>query len=301
MYSCSQDLVKYYPDNNNIQYQGRILFTDSLKPVFAFPGISIKIKFDGTTVNAKFRGYKGINPQPNYFNVFLDGEFVKKFVLGDTTFNVVCVQNIKKGIHQLEITKRTESMLGKVEFLGFEIDGSLLKPDLKPKRKLEFVGNSITCGYGNEDSPTGGFISKNENNYLAFGAVCSRLLNAEYRAIAYSGRGVIYNYACSKGDSIPGIYEKYLADERAFGINKYDHNSYSPDIIIVNLGTNDHNCEKTTGDNFKNAYINFISKLKGYHPKAKIVCLTGPMISTKEFKDQIEYIVNKSGGESSGK
>ncbi len=296
----SQQFIEYYPNNSKIQYQGRIDFSDSLRPVFAFPGISIKVKFIGTTAIAKFKGYRGTNSQSNYFNVFVDGQFIKKFELGDTTINQVCVDKLLRGIHELEITKRTESMLGKVEFLCFEIDGDLLKADKLPEKKIEFVGNSITCGYGNEDSPTGGFTSIYENNYLAYGAVCSRILNTQYVVVAYSGRGVIYNYACSAGDSIPGIYDKYLADEKAEGTNKYDHSLYSPDVIVVNLGTNDHHCDKTTDRNFKEAYINFIEKLRGYHPKARIICLTGPMNTTQIFKDRIKYIVQKSGGESNG-
>ncbi len=296
----SQEVKIYLPDNPKIQYQGRIDFSDSIKPIFSFPGISIKVKFKGTDVKAKFRGFKGTNPQSNYLNIFIDGQFKDKIELGDTLLTIECAAGLSYGEHVLEITKRTESMLGNVEFLGFEINGTLLEIEPLPEKRIEFVGNSITCGYGNEDNLAGGFRSEDENNYLAYGAVCARKLNTQYRAVAYSGRGVIYNYACSKGDSIPEVYEKYLADLKAEGNNKYNHDEYSPDIIVINLGTNDHNCKKTTDENFKNAYLNFISKLRGYHPKAKIICLTGPMNSTKKFKDQIEYIVKRSGGESNG-
>lgn len=296
----SQDFKEYLPNNSKIQYQGRISFSDSLKPKFSFPGISIKIKFEGTVVKAKFQGYKGPNPQPNYFNIFVDGEYVNKFELADTLLNIECIKDLANTEHVLEITKRTESMLGNVEFLGFEIDGDLLDVKTLPTKKIEFVGNSITCGYGNEDSPTGGFTSIYENNYLAYGAVCARELNTQYRAVAYSGRGVIYNYACSKGDSIPEVYEKYLADEPSIGVNQYDYKTYVPDIIVINLGTNDHNCNKTTDENFKAAYIDFVGKLKGYHPTAKIICLTGPMNTKQIFKDRVEYIVENSGGTDNG-
>ena len=295
-YTVAQDYTTYLPDAADIQYSGRIDFSNPLTPAFAFPGISIKAKFNGTDVKANLKGYGGTN----YFNVFIDGVFVKKFALGNETVSEICGAGLSDEIHTVEITKRTESFLGKVEFLGFDIDGTLLPPDPKPENKIEFIGNSITCGYGNEDVSTGGFDESLENNYLAYGAVCARELNAQYRATAYSGRGVAFNYNCSEGDLIPEIYEKYFADENNGGGNQYDHSSYVPDLIVINLGTNDHNCSDINDENFKAAYVGFIDQLRAYHPAAKILCLTGPMNTSPIFKTRVEDIVETSGGAPNG-
>lgn len=296
----AQEYTSYTPENQYIQYEGRINFSDASKPTFAFSGISIKAKFNGTAVKVNLKGYPGVNSGTNYFNVFIDGEFVKKFALGAETVSEVCQTNLSEGIHTIEITKRTESFLGKVEFLGFDIDGDLLIPEDKPVKKIEFIGNSITCGYGNEDVSSNGFNPEFENNYLAYSAVCARELNAQYRAISYSGRGVAFNWACSEGDVVPVIYEKYFADETTGGDNQYDHTSYTPDVIVINLGTNDHSCDSLTDENFKAPYVNFIGQLKTYHPEAKILCLTGPMNSSSVFQVSVEDIVSTSGGEVNG-
>ncbi|HFA49735.1 MAG TPA: T9SS type A sorting domain-containing protein [Bacteroidetes bacterium] len=295
-FAAAQEYTAYLPDDANIQYAGRIDFSNPLKPAFAFPGISIKAKFNGTGVKVNLKGYAGTN----YFNVFIDGVFLKKFALGNETINEICQTNLNDGTHTVEITKRTESFLGKAEFLGFDIAGTLLPPDPMPVAKIEFIGNSITCGYGNEDVSTGGFVADLENNYLAYGAVCARELNAQYRAVAYSGRGVAFNFNCSEGDLMPEIYEKYFADEDSGGSNQYDHSSYVPDLIVINLGTNDHNCDNINDDNFKAAYVAFISQLRAYHPNAKILCLTGPMNSSEIYKTRVEDIVETSGGEQNG-
>lgn len=294
----AQEYTTFTPDNENIQYQGRIDFSIPARPVFAFPGVSIKAKFHGTAVKVNFNG--GAGTHPNYFNVFVDGVLKKVFKLEDESISEVCQTNMSDTIHTIEITKRTESFCGKVEFLGFDIDGTLVTPDPKPTKKIEFIGNSITCGYGNEDVPTNGFTSDKENNYLAYGAVCARELNTQYQAVAYSGRGVVFNWSCSEGDPMPIVYEKYFADEALSPNNQYDHNEYIPDVIVINLGTNDHSCDQITDQNFKDAYVDFIATIKSYYPDVKIVCLTGPMNSSSVFQTRIEDIVNTSGGEDAG-
>ncbi len=294
----AQTYITYSPNDENIQYQGRINFSNPAKPVFAYPGISIKAKFQGTDVKVKLNG--GAGSSANYFNVFIDGEFVKKFELQDEMKNEICQTGMDDTIHTVEVTKRTESFCGKVEFLGFEIAGELLPPDPLPLKKIQFIGNSITCGYGNEDVPTNGFTSDKENNYLAYGAVCARELNAQYQAIAYSGRGVAFNWACSEGDVVPVIYEKYFADDELTPENQYDHTSYIPDLIVINLGTNDHSCDQLTDQNFKEPYVNFIATLKSYFPDVKILCLTGPMNSSDAFRTRVQDIVNTSGGADQG-
>ncbi len=290
----AQDHVSYLPENENIQYEGRINFSVPSMPTFAFPGISIKAKFIGTAVKINLKGWGGTDA--NYFNVFIDGEFVKIITLGEETINEVCQSGLTDSIHTVEVTKRTESFLGKVAFLGFDIDGVLLPPTPKPERKIQFIGNSITCGYGNEDITSNGFVADKENNYLAYGAVCARELNAQYQVIAYSGRGVTYNWSCTEADLVPAIYEKYYADEDISLENQVNHNDFVPDVVVINLGTNDHSCDQLTDDNFKDSYMQFITTLRSYYSDVKILCLTGPMNSTDIFKARLEDIVAASGG-----
>lgn len=296
----AQDLITVSPENNKIQYEGRIDFSDSSKPVFSYPGVSIKAGFIGTSIKIKLRSFKGVDPRSNYFNVFIDDTIVEIIEMKDESILETDYSNLSDKNHILELTKRTESLFGKIEFLGFEINGVLTELEPKFSRKIEFIGNSITCGYGNEDISTNGFDPRFENNYLAYGAVCARELNARYQAVSYSGRGVIFNYNCFEGELIPDYYEKYIADEDAIGTNKYDHNSYNPDVIVINLGTNDHSCNKINDKNFVASYINFIKKLKIYHPYANILCLTGPMNYSSIFKTRIERIVEECGGDNEG-
>src|SRR5690554_1850406 len=102
--------------------------------------------------------------------------------------------------------------------------------------EIEFIGNSITCGYGNESSqnpPKSGFTSVNENNYMAWGAIAARELQAQYSCVAYSGRGLYQNNDGSTAGTLPKIYDQVIADNATV---TWDNTRYVPDIIVINLG-----------------------------------------------------------------
>lgn len=272
----------------NIQITGRV---DRSKPgaaVFSFPGVSIKAKFEGTSIEAVLvESGSGTATTTNYFNVIIDGgePVVLKLLRSQTVYPLA--SGLAEGTHTVELFKRTESNVGTVAFRGFRLDAGkkLLIPDPLPVRKIEFIGNSITCGYGNEVSTTTPdkfhFTSANENNYKAWGAVAARKLNAQYSCVAYSGRGLMQNNTGSKDGILPKIYDQIIADDAT---TSWDHYEYIPDVVVINLGTNDFSAETSsatyTVDSaaFVQAYISFISKLRGYYPNASFVCCVGVMM-----------------------
>jgi hypothetical protein len=110
----------------------------------------------------------------NYFAVIIDGGEPTVLQLSKNQTEYVLASNLPKGNHTVEVFKRTESNVGKVDFMGFTLPKgtTIIEPAPLPKRKIEFIGNSITCGYGNEISTTTPdkyhFTSANENNYMAW-------------------------------------------------------------------------------------------------------------------------------------
>ena len=62
-------------------------------------------------------------------------------------------------------------------------------------RKIEFIGNSITCGYGNEGTNKfQGFEYETENHYYSYAAITARNLKAQHWVVARSGIGAYRNY-----------------------------------------------------------------------------------------------------------
>lgn len=287
----AQTMVQVNASNTNIQYSGRYDKTDPNKIVMTYPGVSIKAKFTGTAVDAVFKDYSlGGTQTTTYFYVIIDnGAPVKLKLLSSQTIYPLAT-GLAAGTHTVELFKITESSVGKCEFQGFRVaqGESLVTPDAKPSRRVEFIGNSQTCGYGNEVNLTaaqlatmGGFASANENNYKAWGAITARNLKAEYSCVAASGRGLYMNNSGTTTGTLPLLYDYTLPDQTAL---TWDHTRYIPDVIVINLGTNDFAAEAgglatVNETTFKTTYVNFVNKLRGYYPSAKIVCSVGVMQS----------------------
>ncbi len=173
-----------------------------------------------------------------------------------------------RGKHTLEIVKASE---GQVIFEGITLEpgGRLAKPPIAPHR-IEFVGDSITAGYKMKGN--GSFESAMDHDAKAsFGWLVGERLNAEVRLIAVTGRGLVHDYGMVRSTSLtlPLTYP-YLHRESTLP-NDW---TWKPEIIVVNVGTNDLGPpEPTASAAFQDAYNNFLSVIRGYNPGALIVAL----------------------------
>lgn len=189
---------------------------------------------------------------------------------------------------------------------GVKFDGTFLPIEQKPY-KLEFIGDSITSGEGiigakgEED-----WISMWFSALYNYTALTANALNADYRVISQSGWGVLTGWDNNPHSNIPEYYDKVcgiLSGERNIALGAHqdnDFNSWQPDVVVVNLGTNDNSAfnqpewrDEATGEThqqhrnedgslreedlkaFENAIINFLLKLRRYNPKANIVWCYG--------------------------
>jgi lysophospholipase L1-like esterase len=217
-------------------------------------------------------------PKKNYYYLIVDNS-EPELVPWDDKKEIHKLKNLKPGKHTLTIFKRTEALVGDGEFLGIEIEkGKTLLPlENIPQRKIEFIGNSITCGYGNEgDSKDCPFSPETENNYMAYGAITARNLNAQYMAVAYSGKGMYRNYDETTTETMSLIYDRILPHEAT---PKWDHKKWQPDVVVINLGTNDFAKGNPDSTIFINTYVNFIKRIRLYYKDAHIFCIGGPMMS----------------------
>jgi lysophospholipase L1-like esterase len=131
------------------------------------------------------------------------------------------------------------------------------------------IGDSISCGYGNEGVSPCSFSAETENHYLTYGSIAARALGAELSAVAWSGKGVIYNYDDDKADPLPAIYDRLVATDPA----PWDF-SWQPDVVVVNLGTNDFSTgDDPPADVFVPAYVAFLAHLRDVYPDAYVLVL----------------------------
>lgn len=272
------------PDNEHIVYWGRVDFSNPKAPAFEYSGVTIRAKFTGTSLAAKLQ-----NTGSNYFYSIVDGGTPQKIQALAGSHGYTLAKALTVGAHTVEIIKLTEASTGRMAFQGFTLDNgsSLQALTTEPKCHIEFIGNSITCGYGNElnipappnGDPNTGFKPVNENNYQAWGYIAARKLGMKYNAVCYSGRGLYRNNDATTSGTLPDIYDRTFPGSAS---PTWSHTSQHPNYIVIDLGTNDFfpdPAKPVDQASFESTYVNFVKKLKGYHPAATIILAVGVMMS----------------------
>ena len=293
--ALSQTVVE--STNKNIQYEGRTYQSADHATVLSWPGSSILIKFEGTTVRATLKDDKG----KNQYIVLVDGKPYTVLNPGAIQKQYTLVAGLPRKQHTVELFKKTEAVWGNTLFYGFELESNatLLAPDPK-KLKLEFYGNSITCGYAVEDS-TGGDSgdAKYENNYQSYASITARHFNAAEHIIAVSGIGLMVSWFPF---TMTDIFDK---TEPIYRNSYWNYNRYTPDIVVIDLFQNDSwIVNQPTHPEFKrifgatspdsryiiNYYKNFVHTLREKYPNAHIICTLGSMDITRPGSPWPGYI-----------
>lgn len=257
-------------DHPYIQYAGRIDFTNPKLPRFWQPGVYISTKFIGPSCEIVLNDEELWGKNHNYLEVIVDGKAARLQTKAQR--DTIRIKNLSPGEHSLVICKNTEANIGYLELVGIRCK-QLIKPDAKPVRKIEFIGNSITCGTGSDltEIPCGKGVWQDQHNaYMSYGAVTARTLNAQYHLSSVSGIGLMHS-CCNMDIIMPPVFDKISMRNDTIDWN---FNHYQPDVVTICLGQNDGVQDSAA---FCNNYISFIKQLRSYYPKATIVCLTSPM------------------------
>ena len=264
-------IVDVPADDPSIQYYGRFDFTNPKKPRCDWPGTSIQARFTGTTITVKISG------GANDFNVIVDGVWKSKLTVDGKT-SQVAAEGLAEGTHTLVLSKRTEGFNGISTFEGFQLpDGkAMAAPPARPAHRIQYIGDSFTVGYGDEANVLSCPDRRPfDNNYVAYGPIAARALDAEYSVQAVSGIGMVHNNSDPSQISarpMPSYFENTL-----FGADapKWDMAKWIPEVIVIALGTNDFSTAvKPTQAQYATAYKDFLKKIRAWYPSAQILCLT---------------------------
>lgn len=280
-----------YSQNNKIKspflYSGRIEILSDNKVNLIGSASSVSFNFEGNSCSISLQSIDSAEHH-NYVSLELDGKYIGRLKIekGALKSYPIIVPK-KKKIHQLTIYKATEAANGIVLFGGTTAKLSPISP--KKKKKIEFIGDSISCGMGNDTSETPcgtGEWYDQHNAYLAYGSVVSRALNADFVLSSASGIGMYRNWNDEHKDEaiMPDVYENLYLNNPS-NTKLYDFN-FQPDLVSICLGTND----LSEGDGKKERlafneekyvfnYINFIKTVYKHAPNTRIVLLNSPMVS----------------------
>ncbi len=251
------------PAEPAIHWVGRTDTSDPSRTRVGWSGGGFVVRFDGTGVSAR------MDDAARYFTVVVDGAVQPNLATSPGEQDYAIATGLAPGEHTVEVYRRTEGSFGPTSFVSVDIEGELLAPP-PVERRIEIIGDSITCGYGNEGASPCSFSAETENHYMTYGAIAARAVGAELSTVAWSGKGIIYNYGNDTNEPLPYVYDRTLATDGAL---VWDF-AWQPDVVAVNLGTNDFSTDgDPTQELFVGAYTDFAAHLRSVYPNAYILLL----------------------------
>ena len=291
------------PSDTHIRYAGRISFANPERPAWNYPGIQIVAAFEGTSLRMLAK------PRSGYFMAQIDqAEPFKVAFQGERDSLVTLATALPDGRHLVRLMYVIEGYEFFPEFWGFVLDPGrrLVEAPAFPSRKIEFIGNSITCGYGNEGlCKEDHFDYATENHYYSYASIAARSLEAQHWVVARSGIGAYRNYGEPKtgspGSCMPVQYEytgyawnpNFRQNPSPTGevsrghflAEKWDFSRYQPDVVCINLGTNDLSTNNSDLALLRQGYEKLLKMVRQHNPQAKIVLLTGSMLYNQELQE----------------
>ena len=102
------DVPANHPD---ILYFGRVDCSTPTAPAFAWPGVSIRMQFDGTGVDMMLTD-SGTASEVNYYDVIIDGGMPTDLTMMPGAQTYQLARNLAAGTHTVEVFKRIESAPG---------------------------------------------------------------------------------------------------------------------------------------------------------------------------------------------
>jgi len=186
--------------------------------------------------------------------------------------NTVAIDGLGNTRHVITLCKNTEAGIGYLDLAGMTCRQLVALPQ-PPGRRIECIGNSITCGAGMDLAaiPCGkGQWYDQHNAYMSYGARTARSLHAQWMLSSVSGIGLVHS-CCKMSITMPAVFDK--TDMRDDSI-PWDFNRFVPDVVTICLGQNDGVQDSTV---FCSAYVNFVRQIRSRYPEAHIICLNSPM------------------------
>ena len=191
---------------------------------------------------------------------------------------------------KVRIIKLSETNASTVGIESVQICGSKITPTKMNALKIEFIGDSITCGYGIDGRLGDIYATANENATKAYAYKTAVAIEADYSMVAISGYGIVSGYTETGDKNATSVVLPYY-DKLGISYGKFasklepasiiwDFSRFVPDIIVINLGTNDQSycgLDISRCEEFQIGYKNFISVIRDKNPNAYILCTLGTM------------------------
>lgn len=225
--------------------------------------------------------------------IYVDGERVIDDMLDEKEKTYTAFESDSEKSVDVQIIKLSECAMSTIGIKPIKLgEGEKIEPAKAKDLKIEFIGDSITCGYGVDDpDKEHHFKTSTEDVTKAYAYKTAQALDADYSMVSISGYGIISGYTDSgkkPEQTIPQYYDKLgfsynkFADSLEVAGLEWNFDNYKPDIVVINLGTNDMSYAKNemTQAEFEEGYIEFLKQVRSHNPDSYIFCTYGVMGNT---------------------
>lgn len=222
--------------------------------------------------------------------VYLDGARIADVLLSKPETTIPVFESMTEETHIVRVIKLSESAMSTCGISEISVTG-VIRPTEQKELFIEFVGDSITCGYGVEDEDRDHhFATGTEDVTKAYAYKTAENLGADYSMVSFSGYGIVSGYTGTGEKSgeqlVPMYYEKlgfsygtYLGNGSPQTV-EWDFSTRRPDLVVINLGTNDNSYVQTNEERkeeYVKGYVEFLKTVRKCNPDAKILCTLGIM------------------------
>ena len=274
---------------HTVQEDGEIWLLSSAAEIgFRVSGATrlvMKLEADDTADNP------ALEPLVPRFEILMDGNKVRDIRMTEKALSVTVFDGAEKRDAEIRLIKLSECTQSLMALQGIDTDGAITPLPARPL-KMEFIGDSITCGYGVEGKDVEApFTTAAENAGKAYAFLTAEELNADVVMTSFSGYGIVSGYTPDPAERnekelVPTYYERegmnlfrLPSGKRVQDIRR-DFEAFQPDYIVMNLGTNDLSWCGTDGERgrlFVRKYADFLKTVRRHNPAARILCALGVM------------------------
>lgn len=219
---------------------------------------TVEFIFSGTHLNVSFRAgcgweLEGPPSDPDvpkratwpWVAVFLDDNPapVRKFEVASPNETWLLHHSPEPQTHRIRLVKLTENSKTFLGITGFSAEGEFFPVEQMPTKRLEIVGDSITCGYGNlVKDPNRHFFSADEDAWQAYGPLAARRLGWDCSCVSISGITAVRHAGWMGDYAMNELYaytDRVYQEKLGLAPEPWDFTKAPNDVVVLNLGTND--------------------------------------------------------------
>ncbi len=287
------EAISYTASEENVKMLGRTYLQKSTLWL-AYSASGIEFEVTGSSVSIDFTGDSvaftahGEDENCARVAIYVDGARVADEMMNEQ-FKTITLWEDEMRTATVQVVKLSETAMSTVGISAINVTEGSIAPTAQKDLYIEFIGDSITCGYGVDDEDrTHSFSTTTEDATKTYAYKTAAALDADYSLVSISGYGVLSGYSSDGSISASQIMSKYY-DKIGFSYGTSGGESVSswdwdferqPDVVIINLGTNDASyCGSDTEkcEAFRDAYVELLELVREKNPDAVILCTLGIM------------------------